>query len=193
VARPPALRPALPLLRCGDALRHRHALRQGRKNLAVIAALSCGALVAGPILHARPALIWNASASVPLGLYLLLPPPPRVGDMVAARPPGPFAPLAAERRYLPVGVPLIKTVTAGPGDTVCGLRSVVLVNGKRVAVRLPADSLQRPLPSWSGCKRLRQDDLFLLNADSPRSFDGRYFGLSRRSDVIGRVTLIWHR
>jgi conjugative transfer signal peptidase TraF len=183
--------PDLPLLRWGDELRHRAALRQYRKNLAVLAALSCGGLVAGPISHPRPVLIWNASASAPLGLYLLSPPPLRVGDMVAARPPARFATLAAARRYLPAGVPLIKTVTATTGDVVCGMGSAILINGERVALRLPVDGLKRPLPSWSGCRRLDHDELLLMNADNPRSFDGRYFGFSHRTDVIGRVALIW--
>ncbi len=178
-------------MRWGDDLRHGAALRHDRRTLAVIAALSCGVLAAKPILHGRPTLIWNVSASAPLGLYLLSPPPVRVGDRIAARPPASFARLAADRGYLPVGVPMIKMVMAGPGDIVCGRRSAVLVNGRHVAARLPADSRQRPLPSWSGCKRLGRDDVFLLNADSTRSFDGRYFGFSHRSDLIGRVTLIW--
>ncbi len=191
VARPHTHVPGRPLLRWGEELRHQTALRRHRNNIAAIAALSCGALVLAPILHPRPAIIWNASASAPLGLYLLSPPHLHVGDMIAARLPAPFATLASTRRYLPAGVPLIKTIMAGPGDIVCGLRRAILINGRHVADRLPADSQERPLPSWSGCRKLGWDQLFLLNADSPRSFDGRYFGFSHRTDVIGRVTLIW--
>lgn len=185
--------PGLPLLRWGKHLRHKAALRQHRKNLAVVSALSCGALVAGLAWHPRPALIWNTSASAPLGLYLLSSPSVRTGDMAASRLPPPFEAFAAERRYIPAGVPLIKKVSAGPGDHVCAAGAAILINRRRVVIRQPLDGAGRPLPSWSVCRKLGRDELFLLMADNPRSFDGRYFGISRRSDIVGRVTLIWRR
>jgi type IV secretory pathway protease TraF len=29
--------------------------------------------------------------------------------------------------------------------------------------------------------------------DAPGSFDGRYFGISTRADLVGRARLIWRR
>lgn len=182
--------PDLPLFRWGEDLRRRAMLRQYRKNVAA-AALSCGTLLAGLAWHPRPTLIWNASASAPPGLYLLYSPSVRIGDMVAARLPPPFGVLAARRRYLPAGVPLIKKVMAGPGDIVCAAGRSIRIDGRPVALRLSADNAGRPLPTWSGCKRLQQDELFLLMPGNPQSFDGRYFGMSHRLDILGQVTLIW--
>ena len=187
----PYVRWDLPLFRWGEELRSRTTLRQYRKNVAAAAALSCVALLVGLAWHPSLTLIWNVSASAPPGLYLLSSPSIRIGDMVAARLPPPFGAFAATRRYLPAGVPLIKKVVAGPGDIVCAAGRSIRIDGRPVALRLSADSAGRPLPTWSGCKRLRYDQLFLLMAGNPRSFDGRYFGISRRSDILGQVTLIW--
>src|SRR5689334_17309906 len=50
-----------------------------------------------------PQLIWNASASVPLGLYRVLPArTPHVGEVVVVRPPDALADFLAERGYLAV-------------------------------------------------------------------------------------------
>ena len=72
--------------------------------------------------HPMPWLLWNASASVPIGLYAVHPVGPlRVGQLLIVSPPAPLARFLAARRYLPMGVPLIKHVAALPGQTVCRL------------------------------------------------------------------------
>ena len=59
---------------------------------------------------AQPRLFYNASASIPRGFYALVTQPPRVGDIILTRLPAAAARLAAERRYLPLNVPLIKPI-----------------------------------------------------------------------------------
>ena len=54
------------------------------------------------------------------------------------------------------------------------------------------DRAGRLMPWWRGCTTLDRGALLLLN-DPPASFDGRYFGPSRRTDVIGRATPLWLR
>ena len=67
-----------------------------------------------------PLYIWNASASVPLGLYRLQPSNTRyIGELVAVAPPEPLATFLADGSYLPRGVPMLKRVLALPGQTVC--------------------------------------------------------------------------
>ena len=48
------------------------------------------------------------------------------------------------------------------------------------------------LPAWRECRILAPDEVFLLG-DTPGSFDSRYFGPVRRSDVVGvyREVLTW--
>lgn len=138
-------------------------------------------------------LVWNASPSAPVGLYRLHGDrTPGRGDMVIARTPGPARTLAARRHYLPANVPLVKRVAAGAGDRVCASGAEILINGRRAAQRQRRDRAGRLMPWWSGCRRLEAREYFLL-MDSPLSFDGRYFGITRASDVLGRAELLWTR
>ena len=48
------------------------------------------------------------------------------------------------------------------------------------------------MPWWHGCITLRRGALLLL-IDDPASFDGRYFGVTGREDVVGKSVPIWTR
>jgi conjugative transfer signal peptidase TraF len=183
-----------PILHVGEELRRIIAERRQTGTRLLIAALAgCAAVpLAASILWQAPILlVWNASPSAPVGLYRLHGDEPvRRGDMVVAWTPEPARYLAARRHYLPANVPLVKHVGAIAGDRVCAVGSSVSINGRRVAVRQKADHAGRPMPWWTGCRRLRAHEYFLL-MDSPLSFDGRYFGVTRGDDLIGRATQLW--
>ena len=137
-----------------------------------------------------PMLIWNASASVPVGFYRVVSGAPKRGDFVLVRTPDFVRVLAAQRGYLPVGIPLVKHLAAAVGDEVCTLMKAVIINGAIVARQLETDRSGRPLPLWKGCRRLRRDEFFLLAA-APDSFDSRYFGPVMQADLIGRLVPLW--
>jgi len=148
----------------------------------------------GHLLHPRPRLVWNSSASAPEGLYRVKPDAPvAVGDMVIAKVPARYRGLAAARHYIPANVPLVKQVAAGAGDQICALGHDLYRNGIWLAARRTVDGARRPMPAWQGCVRLGQDQYFLLMAVSPLSFDGRYFGISDRRDIVGKADLLWAR
>jgi len=91
--------------------------RFGRITATTAAALSLGL---SALIRPTPRLIWNASGSVPIGLYAVhrvdsL----HVNELLVVMPPEPLATFLDERRYLPKGVPLLKHVLALPGQTVC--------------------------------------------------------------------------
>lgn len=140
-----------------------------------------------------PRLVWNVSASVPVGLYSVHAAVLRRGDMVVAQLPVPARAMAAERHYLPRGVPLVKTVAAVSGDTICADAAIVSINANPVATRAVADREGRALPWWHGCTTLSPGAVFLLLPDVPTSFDGRYFGPTSAGDIIGRARLLWAR
>jgi len=142
-------------------------------------------------LTSHPALIWNASASAPVGLYRRVAGQPERGDLVLAWLPAGARELAAERGYLPRTVPVVKRVAGLAGDAVCAEGATVFINGKPVAERLAADGKGRRLPTWEGCNLLRPGDFLLLMENSPASFDGRYFGLVGRRQIIGRLVPVW--
>ena len=137
-------------------------------------------------------LIWNASASVPIGLYLVR----DVGrlatdELVVAQPPETLADFLATGRYLPKGVPLIKHVAALPGAIVCRSGLSVSIDGVVRAKARERDHAGRSLPTWSGCRTITEDEVFLLNASEPASLDGRYFGPLPSASIVGRAVPIW--
>jgi conjugative transfer signal peptidase TraF len=134
-----------------------------------------------------PSLVWNTTASAPIGLYWLSPVRAvHVGDLVAIRPPGEPATWMDRRGYLPSGALLIKQVAALAPSRVCRLGPRVTVDGVLRAVADDVDRRGRPLPQWSGCRLLSNSDVFALNA-AERSLDGRYLGPLPRAAVVGRL------
>ena len=111
----------------------------------------------------------------------------RVGDYIVARLPHATAVFAAKRGYLPLAVPILKRVAAVHGQHVCVRESAVYVEGVAIAPVLKVDGSNRPLPPWLHCRPLLQDEVFLLNAGLPGSFDSRYFGPIDVSFIRGRA------
>lgn len=142
------------------------------------------------IAHPTPMLVWNASTSVPIGLYRVVSGTPQRGDLALVRTPDSIEGLADRRGYLPFGVPLVKHIAAVPGDDVCAFHGAIIIDGRIVAHQLEADRAGRILPRWSGCGVLRDGEFFLLN-DAEDSFDSRYFGQVARAQVIGRLKALW--
>jgi conjugative transfer signal peptidase TraF len=158
-----------------------------RPRILVLGGLAC-LLLAAPV---SPRLMWNATASVPVGLYRLAEPATvKVGDLVVVRPDPILAASLARDGWLPRGVPLLKPVAAIEGQVVCRHDLVVNIDGQAVAVALPRDAKGRVLPRWSGCRRLEDGEVFVLAAPLG-SFDGRYFGPTPRRAVIAVAHPVW--
>lgn len=150
------------------------------------------ALVATIVLEPLPLYIWNASASVPIGLYRLRPAERfHVTELVAVQPPEPLATFLDLNGYLPIGVPMLKRVLALPGQTVCRSGLTISVDDNAMGEARDRDGRGRPLPKWQGCRVVGYGELFLMNWQSDDSLDGRYFGLLPASNVIGRAIPVW--
>jgi type IV secretory pathway protease TraF len=105
-----------------------------------------------------PQLLWNASASVPIGLYLVRPAgTPHVGELALVKPPEALAEFLSERGYLGRGVPLLKRILALPGQTVCRTGRSITVDGRTMGRALELDHADRILPSWLGCRIVADD------------------------------------
>lgn len=159
-----------------------------RFGYVIVTCLSATAIGVSASVPVTPWLLWNASASAPVGLYLIQPDDHfEVPDLVAVAPPSPLAHMLDQRGYLPLGVPLLKRIAALPGQQVCRRDRAVTVDGIAIAEAREQDSAGRALPVWRGCRRIADGEVFLLNWQHPDSLDGRYFGPLPRNAVIGRA------
>jgi conjugative transfer signal peptidase TraF len=136
--------------------------------------------------------IWNASESVPIGLYRIQPTGRLfVTKLVAVEPPEPLATILADGRYLPRGIPMLKRVLALPGQTVCRDNLVITVDKIEMGHARERDSRGRPLSVWQGCHVIAAGEVFLMNWQSADSLDGRYFGVLPTTAIVGRVKPLW--
>ncbi|MER8515641.1 signal peptidase I [Mesorhizobium sp. M1060] len=168
-----------------------HLRRIRARKTIVVATIGLGLIGFAAFGKPSPWLVWNASASAPVGLYRVASRSPARGDFVLVRPPRPVADLAAERFYLPSNVPLIKRLAALPGEHVCTFGNAITIGGEIAARRLATDTQHRPLPWWNACRKLAADEVFLLGSDKDRSFDSRYFGPVPAENIIGRLVPLW--
>ena len=162
-------------------------------SVAIIASAIAIVALATP-LRMTPRLIWNATASAPVGLYEVRSQATFTrGELVLIRPPQWVRIFAAARGYLPDTVPMAKRIAAQIGDIVCRERDAITINNRVVAHALLADGEGRTLPTWSGCRRLGEDEIFLLMDSVRASFDGRYFGPVPTTAIVGKLVPIWTR
>ena len=150
------------------------------------------AIAGRSLVSITPKLIWNASASAPIGLYSVRTAADLgVTDLVAVEPPEPLARFLGQREYLPCGVPLMKRIAALPGQTVCRIGRNVSVDATAVGEALARDRHGRELPAWQGCRTIAASEIFLMNWDVRDSLDGRYFGPIPKDSVVGRALPLW--
>ncbi|WP_024520617.1 S26 family signal peptidase [Bradyrhizobium sp. Tv2a-2] len=157
--------------------------------LATIAATSLLLSTIGPT---SPRYIWNASNSVPIGLYRVQPAGKlTITELVAVKPPDPLAAFLDLNGYLSTGVPMLKRVLALPGQTVCRIGLDITVDDLEFGRARERDGRNRPLPSWQGCRIIGEGEIFVMNWQSADSLDSRYFGPLPVSSVIGRAVPVW--
>lgn len=163
-----------------------------RFGMAVMTYLATLAMGISVFFHPAPTLIWNASASVPVGLYSVRPAGVlHVTELLVVRPPEPLASFLADRGYLPKGVPLLKRVLALPGQTVCRTDRTITVDRIAMGEALERDRRGRTLPVWQGCRAIPTGEVFLMNWQSEDSLDGRYFGSLSATAIVGRAEPLW--
>jgi conjugative transfer signal peptidase TraF len=155
-----------------------------------LGAISIAALGVSSAFEFAPQLVWNASASAPIGLYRIEKRLPEIDEYVLVKPEDALETFMVERGYLPPEIPLLKRVAALAGDEICCENDRIFVNNIHVANALFVDSAGRKMPIWRGCFSLRKDEVFLLNAPE-KSLDGRYFGATSGSQIIGIARPVW--
>ena len=147
------------------------------------------AMMAVSAIHRPPLLVWNVTASAPIGLYRVVAGQPSRGSLALIFLPEPFRTLLHLRGYLHASLPMLKPIAAEHGDTLCRHGNAVFVNGRLVALARRIDHAARPLPRWRGCQRL--GNAVAVISPHPHSFDSRYFGVVDLSAVVALAVPIW--
>ena len=82
-----------------------------RRHIFTVATIAVGAL-AGTVISDLPLrLVWNATASAPIGFYTVAPADTlEIPELVVIAPPEPLERFMVERGYIGRGVPLLKRV-----------------------------------------------------------------------------------
>lgn len=130
-----------------------------------------------------PLALYNRTPSMPAGLYVYHGHVIRRGAIVAF----PLPVLAydyARRRGEGTDLLLLKHVLAVGGDFVSTSGGELRVNGTPIGRIPPVDSAGRPLPQWRQARVLGDGEL-LVGSTVDRSFDSRFFGPIRTSQVLG--------
>ncbi|SIT15045.1 conjugative transfer signal peptidase TraF [Paracoccus saliphilus] len=144
------------------------------------------------VLPVAPKLVWNGTASVPIGFYRIAPSEAlALNDLVAVMPPEPFVGFMVERGYIGRETPILKHVMGLPGQRLCRIGRNVTIDAIPLGEAREHDSRGRDLPVWQGCRQLADGDIFLMNPEAGDSLDGRYFGPFPASSVIGRAVPIF--
>ena len=137
----------------------------------------------------------NLTDSLPRGIYQETREPITVGALVMECLPPELATLGLQRGWLmrgscPTGaMPVLKRVGAVAGDTV-KLGEFVTINGQVLlgTGTLFLDSQGRAIPQIArGEYMLKEGEVFLLADYTPTSWDSRYYGATKVTDIIATV------
>ncbi|ENI4223729.1 S26 family signal peptidase [Pseudomonas aeruginosa] len=163
-----------------------------RRRILAVTLLVVTGIAATSAVETPTKLIWNATASAPIGFYTIEPADRiEVPELVAVMPAEPLAGFMVERGYVGRGVPLLKRVVGLPGQRVCRTGRSITIDSVEKGDALDRDRIGRALPVWRGCRVIADGQLFLMNWDVRDSLDGRYFGPIPASSVIGRALPLW--
>lgn len=142
----------------------------------------------------RKFVICNLTDSMPHGFYFIRSTSMiRRGDIVCFPIPAKARQTVVGRGWLRPDAFFLKKVVGLPGDHVrldSDSFSVNYAEGARGYV-LQKDGAGRPMPTFKYNGYLNQDAYFVAITDKIESFDSRYFGPIKKSEIIGVATPLW--
>jgi conjugative transfer signal peptidase TraF len=138
----------------------------------------CIALVLTETIRLPTLFIFNRTASLPLGFYIVIPKKSyQVGDIVAFDCPQPFDGLAVERGWIKKDELMLKKIGGVHGDIYKALDNHQFwINQKYIGQIIDKDKNNQDMPSIGIGNFTVKENNFLPIGENPRSFDGRYFG-----------------
>jgi len=159
-----------------------------------VTGLFVGSIAAVCSVFAQPLIIYNATDSLPHGIYRVIKQQNyKRGDLIVFPVPEQVRRLVIQRDWLKPDSYLIKTVAAINGDNVWITCGQVFVNGKSFGAIKKKDRQGLPLPSLAFKDKLSAGKIAVFQR-SDDSFDSRYFGPIDERDIIGKAVpiLVFH-
>lgn len=165
-------------------------MKPPRSAVLAVAAASVASVILIETMAPDTRLVWNRTASAPVGLYWVEQRLPPLNGWALVSAESRASKWIAAHEFLAGGWPIIKRVRGVAGDKMCRNGGRIYVNNALVAEAFEQTNSAIALPTWSGCRMLRIGEFFLLN-DHPRSLDGRYFGVTQAGEIDGTAILLW--
>jgi len=162
-----------------------NAARRRQRISSIVLIAVCLPLLGALSAAKGPLLIYNNTPSEPLGFYIRTARAPRLGALAAFRAPASAFPYADHAMPQLHHEPILKRLAAGPGERVCTTGGHLVINGRTLGLIVQTDLKGRALPHWTACRTLGAQEFFALSLRVPNSFDSRYFGPVRRTDILG--------
>ena len=171
-------------------------MKMTRWSKAILGTLLGGLILFHPGVDLPKLFYTNLTASIPRGLYLVIPCTTlRDGDIVAYRPTDATFCYAKEKGYGPKPLNpeylLIKKIGALPRETYQVVQGTddFYANGQFIGQAQKHDPMGNELPVQYGTHTVPQDS-FLPIGTNPLSFDGRYEGTVPMDHILARVVPI---
>jgi len=135
---------------------------------------------------------YQNTGSMPQGWYWLFPVPTHLqrGDIVLFQAPQPSKQLALEHHWMLPGEIFMKPIAALADDQVCVRDHQIWINHQPVARQQSDYAPYHSLPQWKFCGTIPAGYYLLLSTYDKRSFDGRYFGLIKKSALVARALFV---
>lgn len=114
----------------------------------------------------------------------------KTGDIVLFNPDKTTEQLMLARGWIGPNTPMMKYVRAESGDVVCIHDQALWMNQVLVGEIKQQDSLGRPLPQISFCRKLKEGEFFMVSTRRPNSFDSRYFGVVKLNQILARAVAL---
>ena len=92
----------------------------------------------------------------------------------------------------PISIPSVDALVVVPPEPLAAfLDQGGYLDGTTLGTAYERDRSRRALPTWTGCRVIADDEVFLMNPDEPASLDGRYFGPIPSAAIVGQAEPIW--
>lgn len=126
---------------------------------------------------------------MPEGWYVIKPitKPIIRNEILVFTPPAKGMKYLEQHKWLHKDTWVMKEAFGIPGDNVCLKNNTVFINSHPIAKTLTTYKPGHLLPKLSLCRKLGFNEYMMMSTHIKRSFDSRYFGPVKRSEIYGRA------